>query len=107
MREIEKGIQKIELLDIKQRKFEREADMILSTAAFCQAPPVYHSTLDKVIEITKRKAKIWNSIRNYIVPKTGKTLWQMAVKSILPIAMFGKEEHLDFYGIDIRRNLTL
>ncbi len=104
----EKGIAKIRRLDIKQRKLEREADLIHSTSAFCQAPPIYHRTLDKIIEIQLRKGKIWNEeIRNYLIPpKKRRTFWQRAIELNLPVNRYGIESHLDFYAEDIERCLA-
>ena len=102
----EKGIDRIENYDIKQRKVEYNADALLHSSGVGQAPPVYHTTLDKINVIAAKKAKIWNDIRNIIIPGTNQTLWQIAIKSKkLPVVRSGKEGHLDFYASNIREAL--
>ena len=105
-KEIEKGLAKIERLDIKQRELQGEADAILQSSGVGQAPPVYHATLDKAIKITEQKAIIWNGIRNNIIKPTNKTLWQIAIANKLTTVWYGEEKHLDFYAEDIKRVLN-
>jgi len=100
--EIQRAIAKIKRLDVKQRELQTEADLILSTSAVGQAPPVYHRAVDKAIEVTKQKAKIWNEeIRNKVIPETGRTYWQTAIEARLPTVDLGKEKHLDFFAENI------
>ena len=102
-KDIEQVIAKIRKLDVEQRKLQTTADQILSSSGVGQAPPVYHSTLDKTIKITKKKAELWNTIRGKIIPGIGRTLWQQAIKETLPTVNFGMEEHLDFFAEDIEK----
>ena len=102
---IERGIQRIEKLDIKEKEFSKNADMILSSSGVGQAPPIYYQTLDKAIKIAEKKAEIWNEIRSLIVSGF-KTLWQIALASkTIVVVTHGQEEMLKCYGKDIR-NLT-
>ncbi|GAG30878.1 unnamed protein product, partial [marine sediment metagenome] len=67
----------------------------------------YHRELDKIIDLQKQKAEIWNKIRGYIVKPTNKTLWQLAVGSPnLITKTWGKETHLSFYAKDIDKLLA-
>lgn len=100
-----KGIERIRKLDVKQRELEKSADQILGTSGVGQAPPVYHRELEKIIEIQKKKAEIWNAIRGSIVEPSGKTLWQLAVEKY-PVTRFGKEEALGIYAKDIDKLLA-
>ena len=104
-RELERGIQRIEKLDIKEREFSKNADMILSSSGVGQAPPIYYQTLDKVIKIAEKKAEIWNEIRSLIVSGF-KTLWQIALASkTIVVVTYGQEKMLKCYGKDIRNLL--
>lgn len=102
---VQKGIERIQRLDVKQRKLEWEAEQIAKTAPVNQAPPIYHRTLDKVMELQKQKAVIWNKIRDIIVTPDGKTLWQI-MSAKYPMAMWGKEEHLNIYAENIEEALA-
>jgi len=101
---IEKSIKKIATIDKKQKALAFEANAIIESSAVGQPPPVLGRTLDKINNLQKQKAKIWNDeIRNKIIPGTNNTFWQMAVKSNLVVNTFGKEEYLKFYAEDIRK----
>lgn len=93
------GLKRIEKLDVKQKEYSDEADAILKTSGVGQAPPPFYKALDKAVEIMKKKAKIWNEIRHYLI--CGKTLWQLAIKNNLSVHFYGEEEMLDFTARDI------
>lgn len=100
---IEKVIQRIEKLDIKEKEYSDEASSILKTAPMGQAPDVYGRTLDKGIKIQEEKAKLWNDIRSKIIPTINKTLWQAAIEKQLDVVRYGEETHLKISAEDIRQ----
>ena len=103
---LEKAISKIAKFDVKEKELDRYAEAIKSSMPFGQPYPIYLRTLDKINEIRAKKAKIWNNeLRNYILPTTTKTLWQIAIGQKLPACRFGEEAYLDFYAEDLRRAL--
>ena len=79
-----KAIERIRKLDLKQRELQQMA---------------------KAMKITDEKAKIWNTIRSFGIPGTGKTLWQAALAAGLPVLNSGREIHLDFFAEDIDKLL--
>ena len=101
---VERAIRKIEMIDAKIRPLLERANAIQASSAIGQPPPVLGQTLDKIITLQAQQAKIWNEeLRSKLVE--GRTLWQRAVTSNLPVVRFGAETHLDFTGADIRRLL--
>ncbi|MFH2095914.1 MAG: hypothetical protein ABIJ16_09435 [Bacteroidota bacterium] len=101
---IERAILKIEAIDKKINPLEQQANGILSSSGVGQAPPVFHSTLDKIIVLKEKQAKIWNELRHHVF--SGRTFWQRAIESDLPVVRFGQETMLNFSGADIRTLLT-
>lgn len=105
---IEKGIARIAKLDVKEQQLDREAKAIAKTMPYGQSPPVYGRTLDKINAIRAKKAKIWNEIRNFILPGTQETLWQIAVADkTLPTVSYGEEHYLGFYASDIKKAIKI
>lgn len=101
---IEKTISKIETIDKKIAPLEQEANGIVASSGVGQAPPIYHQTLDKIIRLKEQQAKIWNEeLRGKLFD--GKTIWQRAIKSTLPVKQYGDENILSFSGKDIRNML--
>ena len=102
-RPIEKIIQRIEKLDIKEKKYSNDADGIQSVSAGFQLPDVFYTTLNKGIKIQEEKAKLWNGIRSKIILTTNKTLWQAAIDKKLDVVRYGEETHLKISAEDIRQ----
>lgn len=105
--QIEKGIARIAKLDVKQQELDKEAKGIAHSMPYGQSPPVYGRVLDKMNVIQAKKAKIWNEIRNFVLPGTKKTLWQIAVAQRLPTVSYGEEHHLNFFASDIKKAIKL
>jgi len=105
VKNIERSIRKIEALDRKIKPLQEKTDAITQCSAPCQPPPCLGRTLDKIIALKERQAKIWNEeLRSKVIGS--KTLWQLALASRHAVVRFGEEHLLNFTGKDIRELTT-
>lgn len=95
-KEVIKGIKKLEKLDLKEKPYWDTVNALSKIQPYGQPYRPYLKALDRINDICKEKAMIWNTIRNYIIPPTTKTLWQIAYRKRLPVVFCGKEKYLQF-----------
>ena len=107
--EVENGLQEIARLDKEEEQLETKYQQIKRSSPVMQLPKAAYDILNQEVDISKKKAEIWNNIRHYIV-SSGKprvnTLWQVAIDKGLPVKMFGEEHGLDFGAEEIRNILS-
>lgn len=77
---LQKGLERLEKLDAKQHEINQVMDAIYKTSPVGQAPPIFHRKAQQLVDLATKKAKIWNDIRNFVIPGTSETLWQKALR---------------------------
>lgn len=90
-------IKKMESIEVKEKELLTTYNDIISTAPYCQHPPIARETLDNAIKLNKQRATLWNEIRGFVVNSNYETLWQLAIKTKgMATKRWGKETLLDF-----------
>lgn len=100
-----KSVSKMEKLEVKEKEFMKQYDLILSVSPYGQIPYVGSRAIDKGLEINKKRAKIWNEIRSCIIGT--KTLWQIAIELKMMVEYSGNENILHLTGKDIQQIINM
>lgn len=108
-KEVQIGLEEIAKLDEIEEKLEKRYRGVKESSPLMQLPPIAYDILDQEVNISMRKAEIWNNIRGYVVSNEKPrvyTLWQVAIDRGLPVHRFGKENMLDFGAKEIYKILS-
>jgi hypothetical protein len=104
-KEVTKLLKKIETLEKKESVLMENYNGIVATCGYCQIPDIGHRTLDKAIEISKKKYKIWKDIRGFVFG--GLTLWQLGINSKYPVSINDNSELLQITTKEIKKLIAL
>ena len=106
-REVKRGILKIEKLDLREKPYWDIVNALSKIQPVGQPFRPYLNALDRINDICKEKAMIWNTIRNFIIPPTSKTLWQIAISKRLAVTFCGQEKYLTFDANKIKEIIKI
>ena len=100
---IEKGLKRLDKLQIEKKKHLDEADAIYKVQPVGQPFRTFIRATDRAMKVCEKQAEIWNKIRHYIVLGTSRTLWQIGLAQRLLLETHGSERYLSYSGEDIRQ----
>jgi hypothetical protein len=105
-KQLQRAFKRLKTLDTEYGLLSQDVTAIYQTSAMGQAPECYHQAVEKLYQKSGQMARVWNTIRLFVIPGKQQTLWQWVIQQGLDCSWQGSEAYLKFRFADLIPAIT-